>query len=80
MKPEFSRQISEKSSNIKLHKNLYRESRVFFMPLDRRTDIIMKLVVALRNVANTLKNGTVTRTVITEREKVTCNYSTLLLH
>jgi hypothetical protein len=36
MKPEFSRQISEKSSNIKLYKNLYCESRVFYAV--RQTD------------------------------------------
>jgi len=56
MKREFSKQIFEKSSNIKFHDNLSSASRV--LPCertDRRTD--MKLIVAFRNFANAPRNG-----------------------
>ena len=52
MKLEFSRQIFEKSSNIKFHENPSSGSRV--VPC-RRTDMT-KLIVAFRNFANAPKN------------------------
>jgi len=52
MKLEFSRQIIEKYSNIKLHEILHRESRVVArLKTDRQTDMT-KLIVAFRNFAN----------------------------
>jgi hypothetical protein len=53
MKPEFSRQIFGKYSNIKLHENPSRGSRV--VPYGR-TDIT-ELTVALRNFVNAPKNA-----------------------
>jgi len=56
MKLEFSRQIFEKSSNIKFHENLSSGSRV--VPCgrtDRRTDMA-KLIVAFRNFAKAPRN------------------------
>jgi hypothetical protein len=54
MKVEFSRQLFEKSSNIKLHENPSRGNRVVRC---ERTDM-MKLVVAVRSFANAPKNRT----------------------
>ena len=54
MKPEFSRQISEEYSNIKLHQNPPEGAELFHA--DRRTDMT-KFVVAFRKFANTSKIG-----------------------
>jgi len=57
MELEFSRQISEEYSNIKLHQNPSRGSRVVpCRQTDRRTDMT-KFVVAFRNFANTSEIG-----------------------
>ena len=61
MKLEFFRQIFEKISNIKFHKNPSRESRVVLRGLKDgravgRSD--MKLIVAFRNFVNALENNT----------------------
>ena len=58
MKLEFSRQISEKYSNVKFHENPSGGSRV--VPCGRRgvvrrTDMT-RLIVAIRNFANAPKN------------------------
>jgi hypothetical protein len=52
MRLEFSRQIVEKSSDIKFPENPSSRSRV--VP-DGRTDVT-KLIVAFRNLANAYKN------------------------
>jgi len=54
MKLEFSRQIFEKSSNIKFLEN---QSEVFCMDgwMDRRTEMT-QLIIAFLNFANTLEN------------------------
>jgi hypothetical protein len=60
---EFSRQIFEKSSNIKFHENPYSGSRV--VPsgrTDRQTDMT-KLIIAFRNFEKALKH-----------EMVCCSY------
>jgi hypothetical protein len=56
IKLEFSRQIFEKYSNIKFHKNSSSGRRVVPCRTDRRTDMTM-LIVDFRNFANTLKNS-----------------------
>jgi hypothetical protein len=59
MKLEFSRQIFEKSSNIKFHENPSSESRVVqCLWTDGRTDIT-KLVVAFRNFVKAPKKENV---------------------
>jgi len=55
MKLEFSRQIFEKSPNIKFHENSSSVSRVVSMWSDGRTDMT-KLIVAFRNFAKAPKN------------------------
>ena len=56
MKVEFSRQICEKCSNVKLHENLSSGSRVVSSgQADGRTDMT-KLIVAIPNFANAPKN------------------------
>jgi hypothetical protein len=52
MNLEFSKQILEKSSNIKFHENPSSGSRIFHA--DGRRDMA-KLIVAFRNFANTPK-------------------------
>ena len=59
MKPEFSRQIFEKPSNIKFHENQSSESRD--VPCGR-TDMT-KLIVAFRNFTNAPKNHRI-RTIL----------------
>ena len=55
IKPEFSRQIFEKYTNIKFHENLYSGSRV--VPCWQRGQRDMtKLIVAFRTFANAPKN------------------------
>jgi hypothetical protein len=54
---ECSRQIFEKCSNIKFHKNLSSGSRAFLWgPTDRRRDMT-KLIAAFRNLASSLKSS-----------------------
>jgi len=48
MKPEFSRKIFDKSSNIKFHENPSSGSRV----VPRRQTDMTKLIVVFRNFAN----------------------------
>ena len=56
---EFSRQIFEKSSNIKFHKNPSSGSRVVrCRRMDFRAEMA-KLIVAFRNFSNALKKNTV---------------------
>jgi hypothetical protein len=58
MKLEFSRQIFEKSSDIKFHQNPSSGRRVVpCEQIDRRTD--MKLIVAIRSFANAPKEARV---------------------
>jgi hypothetical protein len=57
MKLEFSRQISEKYSNIKFHENPSSGSRVVQCGrTDGRAENMMKLIVAFRNFVNAPKN------------------------
>ena len=58
MKLEFSQQIFEKSSNVKVHQNPSSGSRVVSRGrTDRRTEMT-KLIVAFRNFANAPKDYT----------------------
>ena len=62
MKLEFSRQIFEKSSDIKFHQNPSSGRRVVpCEQIDRRTDMT-KLIVAIRSFANAPKEARVTCT------------------
>jgi len=57
MKHEFSRQIYQKSSNIKFHENSSSRSRVVPCgPTDRRQEHMTKLTAAYCDFANWLKN------------------------
>jgi len=77
MKFEFSQQILEKYSNIKVNKNPSSESRdVPCGQADERTDV-MKLRVAFRSFARASKNNTNLRFEVTEREqRFACCYNT----
>jgi hypothetical protein len=61
MKIVFSRQIFEKSSNIKFHENPFE-----LFHADGRTDM-RKLIVALRDFADAPKTGLSTANVFNER-------------
>ena len=58
MKLEYSQQIFETFINIKFHENPSSGSRVFLSGrMDRRTDML-KLIVAVHNIANAPKKTT----------------------
>jgi hypothetical protein len=56
MKLEFSRQIFEKSSNIKFHENPSSGGGGELFHTDGQTTDMTKLIVAFRNFANAPKN------------------------
>ena len=69
MNLEFSRQILEKYSNIKVHKNPSIEGRVVPCGLAGWRADMMKLIAAFRNFARASKNTTNLLLEVTEREQ-----------